>query len=100
MRRSGERDVDLVIFRDTVEVIGEAKAMEVSPDVRSAAANFHDQINTVYKQLTKRLTAFDAGEPLVDGCKQRHRVARNVIGLGVVLHPFSNALGDPRCSRS
>lgn len=89
-------DIDIAIIESTVQVVGEAKAMEVSDGLNVASNNFEKQIGQVYDQLTKRIAALDSGMPLIDGQQSPYRGAENVIGIGVVLHPYSSSLGDPR----
>lgn len=90
------RDVDFAVIESAVEVVGEAKAMEVSDPRDAASRNFQEQIGQVYEQLTKRLSALDNGMVLTDGNKNQYRGAKNVIGIGATLHPYSSSLGDPR----
>jgi hypothetical protein len=95
---SGQRpdDVDCAVVRTMVEVIAEVKAMEIPGPHTTVANSFNDQISHVYRQLSRRLAALDAGTPLVDANNKQYRGANNLIGLGVVLHPYSNSLGDSR----
>ncbi|MEB3064370.1 hypothetical protein [[Mycobacterium] zoologicum] len=88
-------DVDVALVGDRVQILGEVKAMEV-PDPRSAAAStFEKQVGEVYGQLHLRLCTLDSGIPLIDADGVQHYGA-DAIGLGVVLHPYSSSLGDPR----
>ncbi|MBS9535932.1 hypothetical protein KIH27_20320, partial [Mycobacterium sp. M1] len=74
-----------------------AQAMESSEGIDAAASNFEEQIGEVYQQLHARLGALDGGRPLTDGAGTEHKARRNKsLGLGVVLHPYSSSLGDPR----
>lgn len=94
--RDSNDDVDVNIANtDTVQIIGEVKAMEASPNTGAIASNFEQQIGSVHRQLTDRLHAMDIGTPLIDGTKTHHHGDHNTIGLGIVLHPYGASLGDP-----
>lgn len=93
-----KQDVDVNIAdpdTDTVPIIGEVKAMESSDPIGNTAPNFADQLGVIHKQLTKRLNAFTAGIPLIDGTGAAHQGTADTLGLGIVLHPYGVSLGDP-----
>lgn len=90
-----KRDVDLAIINGTVQIIGETKAMEIPSGIGSAAASFQTQIGQIYDQIKVRLDALDQGTPVIDGAGDTYQTDADIIGLGVVLHPYSASLADP-----
>lgn len=85
-------DIDIAIIGSRVELIGEAKAMEMPGSVDSAAATFEEQTTKIVGQLQKRLDSLRDGKPVVDGGGTLYYGDDRTIALGVVLHSYSSSL--------
>ncbi len=88
-------DIDCAGIGDSVEFIGEVKAMAAPARITSAASAFEEQISKLISQLRKRLDAIDSNTPIFDGNRHAHTGSHETVGLGIVLNTYSGSLTTP-----
>lgn len=88
-------DIDCVLIKRRVQLIGEVKAMEVPTNTTSVDRAFTQQVSKVVDQLRKRLEALENGTPIVDGTGGTHAASGHTVALGIVLHNYGGSLSYP-----